>query len=100
MEARAAEQEARLQLQPLRARDQEGYDRARGEVLRESGGGEGRLLRGEASPEELRRLTREAFEEAAKLEERWLAAVKPSPCLNPLYALFWRRVNRAARIPA
>jgi hypothetical protein len=60
----------------------------------------GRLLRGEASPEELRRLTREAFEEAARLEERWLAAVKPSPCLNPLYALFWRRVNRAARIPA
>jgi dipeptidase len=59
-----------------------------------------RLLRGEASPEELRRLTREAFEEAARLEERWLAAVKPSPCLNPLYALFWRRVNRAARIPA
>ena len=59
-----------------------------------------RLLRGEASPEELRRLTREAFEEAAKLEEKWLAAVKPSPCLNPLYALFWRRVNRAARIPA
>jgi dipeptidase len=60
----------------------------------------GRLLRGEASPEELRRLTREAFEEAARLEERWLAAVKPSPCLNPLYALFWRRVNRAAGIPA
>lgn len=57
-------------------------------------------LRGEASLEELRELTRQAFEEAAKLEGKWLSAVKPSRCLNPLYALFWRRVNEAAGIPA
>jgi len=59
----------------------------------------GAYLRGEATLEELRELTREAFEEAAKLEDKWLALVKPSPCLNPLYALFWRRANRAAGIP-
>ena len=57
-------------------------------------------VRGETSPEELRELTREAFDEAARLEEKWLTAVKPSRCLNPLYTLFWRRVNRAAGVPA
>jgi len=53
-------------------------------------------LKGEASAEAFRRLTLEAFEAAAKVEEKWLQRVKPGRCLNTFYASYWRRVNRAA----
>lgn len=53
-------------------------------------------LKGEASAEALRRLTLEAFEAAARIEEKWLQSVERGRCLNPLFALYWRRVNRLA----
>ncbi|MEM4805943.1 MAG: hypothetical protein QXX25_07655 [Thermofilaceae archaeon] len=41
-------------------------------------------------------MTLEAFEAAARVEEKWLQRVEPGRCLNPFYASYWRRVNRAA----
>ncbi|MEM4886057.1 MAG: C69 family dipeptidase [Thermofilum sp.] len=53
-------------------------------------------LRGEASADALRKLTLEAFEAAAKVEEKWLQRSKPGRCFNPFYASYWRKVNKAA----
>ncbi|ABL78894.1 C69 family dipeptidase [Thermofilum pendens] len=57
-------------------------------------------LKGLVGAEELRRITAEAFREAAEVEERLAAEVKASRCLNPLYALYWRRINREASLTA
>lgn len=53
-------------------------------------------LRGEAPLEAFRRLTLEAFEAAAKVEEKWLQRVEPGHCFNLFYAFYWRSTNRAA----
>ena len=56
------------------------------------------FLEGSADKRDLKALTEEAFKEAAVLEEEFIRRVKPQPCLNPLYMLYWWRMNRQAGI--
>jgi len=53
-------------------------------------------VRGEAREEDLLELTREAFDKAATILEKYLSVVKPKVILNPLFAAYWMRVNREA----
>ncbi|MGB9717802.1 MAG: C69 family dipeptidase [Thermoproteota archaeon] len=55
------------------------------------------FLNGEASPEELRRLTQESFAESLDLEKSLINEVKPKPS-SPLFQLYWGKVNSEAKI--
>lgn len=54
------------------------------------------FLDGKVKVDDLRRLTLEAFAEASEVEERWLHVAKPGRCWNPVFTLYWSRVNKAA----
>lgn len=53
-------------------------------------------LDGKASVNELALLTKQAFETGASLDGKWASSVKPGRGLNPAYAIYWFKVNRAA----
>ncbi|MEM2217572.1 MAG: C69 family dipeptidase [Thermofilaceae archaeon] len=53
-------------------------------------------LDGKVSINELASLTRQAFEIGASIDEKWTSSIKPGKGLNPAYATYWFKVNRAA----
>jgi hypothetical protein len=55
-------------------------------------------LEGKAGVEELRELSSRAFRLGAAIDEKWVKLVKPGRGLNPLFAAYWYRVNRQARL--
>ena len=70
------------------------------ELLREAEELRAKFLEGGVDACDLLALTERAFRESWSIEEEFLKVIKPGRCLNPLYALYWWRVNRAAKLPA
>lgn len=66
------------------------------ELVREAEKLRSRYFEGRATAEDLLRLSARAFELGSSIDERWLAAVRPGRGLNPLFSLYWYRVNQAA----
>jgi dipeptidase len=69
----------------------EAYLHSKAEELRS------RFLEGEASVEELKRLTEEAFAKSLELEKGFINEVKPKPS-GLLFELYWRKVNSEAKM--
>ncbi|MCD6358172.1 MAG: C69 family dipeptidase [Thermoproteales archaeon] len=70
------------------------------ELLREAEELRAKFLEGGVDACDLLALTERAFRESWSIEEEFLKVIKPGRCLSPLYALYWWRVNRAAKLPA
>ncbi len=59
-----------------------------------------RYLEGDFDENSLLELSTSAFKKAEALEEKLSNRVKPGVCLNPLFLLYWRRVNKQAGFTA
>ena len=55
-------------------------------------------LEGKIGKEDLLKITEEAFQEARKIDEKWLARVETRVTWNIPFRMYWSKVNKQAKL--
>lgn len=55
-----------------------------------------RYLNGEVDYAQLVALTKQGLELGKSLDEKWLSQVKPGRCWNPMFRIYWNKVNKSS----